>query len=71
MRQKARFRSVRFTIVMMRTLRLLLVTMGMLSLVPAFAQDEETVDWLDNYDKALAEAKRTNKPIFLEFRCEA
>jgi hypothetical protein len=57
--------------VMMRTLRLLLVTMGMLSLVPAFAQDDETVDWLDNYDKALAEAKRTNKPIFLEFRCEA
>ena len=57
--------------VMMRTLRLLLVTMGMLSLVPAFAQDDETVDWFDNYDKALAEAKRTNKPIFLEFRCEA
>lgn len=57
--------------VMMRTLRLLLVTMGMLSLVPAFAQDDETIDWLDNYDKALAEAKRTNKPIFLEFRCEA
>jgi uncharacterized protein YyaL (SSP411 family) len=41
------------------------------SLSPAFAQDEETIDWLDNYDKALAEAKRTNKPIFLEFRCEA
>ena len=57
--------------VMMRTLRLLLVTMGMFSLVPAFAQDDETIDWLDNYDKALAEAKRTNKPIFLEFRCEA
>ena len=37
---------------------------------PAVAQ-EDTVDWLDNYPKALAEAKRTNKPIFLEFRCEA
>jgi uncharacterized protein YyaL (SSP411 family) len=35
------------------------------------AAQEDTVDWLDNYPKALAEAKRTNKPIFLEFRCEA
>jgi hypothetical protein len=25
--------------------------------------------WLDNYDAALAEAKKTGKPIFLEFRC--
>ena len=40
------------------------------SVAPMFAQDD-TVDWLDNYPKALAEAKRTNKPIFLEFRCEA
>ena len=35
------------------------------------AQDEDTIDWFDNYDKALQEAKRTRKPIFLEFRCEA
>ncbi len=33
--------------------------------------DDETVDWLDNYKKAIEEAKRTQKPIFLEFRCEA
>ena len=26
---------------------------------------------LDNYQEALKEAKRTQKPIFLEFRCEA
>jgi hypothetical protein len=65
------FRTPRFTMVMMRTLRLLLVAIMAVSLSPAFAQDEETIDWLDNYDKALAEAKRTNKPIFLEFRCEA
>ena len=32
---------------------------------------EEGIDWLGDYGKALAEAKRTNKPIFLEFRCEA
>ena len=35
-----------------------------------FAQ-EEGIQWLDNYAKALEEAKRTQKPIFLEFRCEA
>jgi hypothetical protein len=39
--------------------------------MPAPAQDDDTIDWFDNYDKALQEAKRTNKPIFLEFRCEA
>jgi uncharacterized protein YyaL (SSP411 family) len=37
----------------------------------ALAAQDDTVEWLDNYPKALAEAKRTNKPIFLEFRCEA
>lgn len=35
-----------------------------------FAQ-QEGIDWLDNYQKAIEEAKRTQKPIFLEFRCEA
>jgi hypothetical protein len=32
---------------------------------------EEGINWLDNYQKAIEEAKRTQKPIFLEFRCEA
>jgi hypothetical protein len=40
-------------------------------LKPATAQDDETMDWLDDYQKAREEAKRTHKPIFLEFRCEA
>lgn len=34
------------------------------------AQDDETVEWLGDYKQALAEAKRTGKPIFLEYRCE-
>jgi len=33
------------------------------------AQDDE-IRWLDNYREAIQEAKRTQKPIFLEFRCE-
>jgi len=36
---------------------------------PSFAPDE--IPWLDNYQDATREAKRTQKPIFLEFRCEA
>jgi lipopolysaccharide export LptBFGC system permease protein LptF len=34
----------------------------------ALAQRE--IPWLDNYSEAIREAKRTQKPIFLEFRCE-
>ena len=37
--------------------------------LPAPAPDGIT--WLDNYADAVREAKRTQKPIFLEFRCEA
>jgi hypothetical protein len=41
------------------------------SCMVAFAQEEDTIEWLDNYQKAIEEATRSNKPIFLEFRCEA
>jgi len=33
--------------------------------------EEDTVEWLGNYKDAIQEAKRTGKPIFLEYRCEA
>jgi hypothetical protein len=36
---------------------------------PRLLQDD--VEWLDNYDAAFREARRTQKPIFLEFRCES
>lgn len=36
---------------------------------PLLAQDDE-IHWLNNYSEAVQEAKRTHKPIFLEFRCE-
>lgn len=38
------------------------------STAPSLAQDE--IRWLDNYRETIQEAKRTQKPIFLEFRCE-
>jgi hypothetical protein len=34
------------------------------------AQDDDTLDWLNNYKEALDEARKTGKPIFLEYRCE-
>lgn len=34
------------------------------------AQDDG-INWLGDYREALRQAKETQKPIFLEFRCEA
>lgn len=33
------------------------------------ADPKEAVIWIESYDEALAEARLTGKPIFLEFRC--
>jgi hypothetical protein len=44
---------------------------ALLLLAVSAAAQEEGTQWLDNYAKAVEEAKRTQKPIFLEFRCEA
>ena len=33
------------------------------------AAAKEAVAWIESYDEALSEARRTGKPIFLEFRC--
>jgi hypothetical protein len=36
---------------------------------PLAAQDDGLA-WLGDYREAIKQAKETNKPIFLEFRCE-
>ena len=38
--------------------------------VPMPAEDD-SVYWYNDYREALRQAKQTQKPIFLEFRCEA
>ena len=38
-------------------------------LLSSAALANETVPWIESYDEALEEARRTGKPIFLEFRC--
>lgn len=50
----------------MRTLCSLLLLAGLVPLLSG----QETVYWLSDYKEALAEARRTGKPIFLEYRCE-
>ncbi len=40
------------------------------SAIPLLAQSDE-IAWFSDYDQAVQEAKRTGKPIFLEFRCES
>ena len=39
------------------------------ALIPLPAQEDE-IAWFDSYAQAVREARRTQKPIFLEFRCE-
>jgi len=48
----------------------LLACMALLSAGRLFAQ-QERIFWFSNYDEAIQEAKKTQKPIFLEIRCEA
>jgi len=50
-------------------LRLLLACVLGLLVSPLLAQDDG-IYWFNNYNDALQEAKRTGKPIFLEYRCE-
>ena len=41
----------------------------LMGIIPGPAPDE--IVWFENYRDAIREAKKTQKPIFLEFRCEA
>jgi hypothetical protein len=50
-------------------LRLLVACVLGLLVSPLWAQDDG-IYWFNNYSDALQEAKRTGKPIFLEYRCE-
>lgn len=41
-----------------------------LSLLALSASAQDGLHWFDNYKDALAEARRSQKPVLLEFRCE-
>jgi uncharacterized protein YyaL (SSP411 family) len=51
-------------------MRILYVWLLVFATLPLQAEDNE-INWLGNYRDALAQARQENKPIFLEFRCEA
>ncbi len=39
-------------------------------LTAAATAQEDGLHWLDSYKTAIEEARKTGKPLFLEFRCE-
>jgi hypothetical protein len=49
---------------------ILACAMGFVTLPQLQAQDNE-INWLGDYREAVRQAKLENKPIFIEFRCEA
>lgn len=52
-----------------RALHSLVACLAWFIVSPSLAQDNR-IYWLNNYAEAIREAKKTQKPIFLEFRCE-
>ncbi len=58
----------------MRKLPLSLAAASLFAAITSFAPElraqDDGIQWLSSYKEAIAEAKRTGKPIFLEFRCE-
>ena len=52
----------------------IVLVVGLAFIFPTIASlllaDDDEIHWLDNYRDTIQEAKRTRKPIFLEFRCE-
>ena len=55
---------------LLRPMGLFTVVLSLLAWSPLFAQQDDTLDWLNSYQAALNEARRSHKPIFLEYRCE-
>ena len=60
---------VNISLLMRSLTALLLTSFSLIICAPLVAQDD-SLEWLNNYKDAIEESKRTNKPIFLEFRCE-
>jgi hypothetical protein len=53
----------------MKTLGLIFLTAFLCAALQA--ADDDGLNWHSDYQKALLEAKQTNKPLLVEFRCEA
>jgi hypothetical protein len=69
--EKRGYVTLRMNSRMLIVKRIFLLLSAAVCAIPMLAQDDDGIHWLGNYQEALREAKRTRKPIFLEFRCEA
>jgi len=52
------------------TVHYLLAGFLILSFAAALSAQDDMIYWIDNYPEAIQEAKKSGKPLFLEFRCE-
>ena len=52
------------------TVHSLFASMLILSFAAALSAQDDMIYWIDNYPEAIEEAKKSGKPLFLEFRCE-
>ena len=52
------------------TVHYLLASILILSFAAALSAQDDMIYWIDNYPEAIEEAKKSGKPLFLEFRCE-
>ena len=52
------------------TVQYLLASILILSFAAALSAQDDMIYWIDNYPEAIEEAKKSGKPLFLEFRCE-
>ena len=55
----------------MRIEKFLFLPFILLAALCASRAEDDSINWLGNYQEALRVARETGKPIFLEFRCEA
>lgn len=44
--------------------------LSVLVCLPLAAFQDDGLRWFDNYKEGMAEAVKTGRPIFLEYRCE-
>jgi hypothetical protein len=52
------------------TVPYLLASFLILFFAAALSAQDDMIYWIDNYPEAIQEAKKSGKPLFLEFRCE-
>ena len=55
----------------MKTWLYIVFACAAVSFAGSLRADDNSIDWLGNYREALLQAKQTQKPILVEFRCEA